>query len=488
MDSIWSKTCSLQNFPSLENHIEAEAAIIGGGMAGILTAWHLKQAGVNAVVLEAQRIGSGQTQNTTAKITSQHGLFCRWFMEKKGEAAARNYVQANQKAVEMYKRIIQEEGIDCDWTERDSYVYSADGEKLRQETEAAQKLGIPASFEEQIEIPVSCAGAVRFPCQGEFHPLKFLSALSKNLTIYENTPVTEVEKHGIKTACGSVSARKIIFASHFPFVNFPGLYFTRMHQERSYVLALEQAEELKGMYIGDGKDTLSFRQYDKYLLLGGQAHRTGENKEGRRYERLKETAEKMYPKSSVAACWSAQDCITTDRIPFVGQYASERPDWLVATGFQKWGMSSAMAAAMLLKDMICETENPCAETFAPSRFSAEELPQLMKEGGKAVKGLTKRFFHIPAETVHELERGHGAIVETPQGKAGVYKTEEGNLCQVDIVCPHMGCELSWNPDERSWDCPCHGSRFDYEGNLIDGPAQEGISQGDTFTAADNVSR
>ena len=295
------------------------------------------------------------------------------------------------------------------------------------------------------------------------------------MTVYEDTPVTDVDGNLIKTACGSVIAEKIVFATHFPLINFPGMYFARMHQERSYVLALENAGTLlNGMYIGNGKDPLSFRQYDKYILLGGQGHRTGENRAGGCYEKLRAAAERLYPGSSIKACWSAQDCITSDGIPFIGQYASDRPDWYVATGFQEWGMSSSMVSAMLLRDMICGKENPYAEIFAPSRFSAEELPQIVKDSGKAVKGLTKRFFYLPDETVSALERGHGAIVETPQGKAGVYKTEDDRIFQVDIVCPHMGCELSWNPDELSWECPCHGSRFDYEGNLLDGPAQEGI--------------
>lgn len=475
MDSIWSKTCEREKRPALEEDIRADVIVVGGGMTGILTAWQLEQAGVHAVVLEADQIGGGQTKNTTAKITSQHGMFCRTFLEKKGEETARKYLQANQAAVEEYKRIIREKNIDCDLTECDSYAYSSDMDKLKQETEAARRLGIHVAYEEQIEIPVSCAGAVRFPDQAEFHPLKFLRNLAEELTVYEDTPVTEAGENQVKTPWGSVRGDKIIFAAHFPFINFPGMYFARMHQERSYVLALENGGSLKGMYIGDGKDTLSFRQYDKYILLGGQAHRTGENREGGRYEKLKEAAKEMYPQSQVAACWSAQDCITADRVPFIGQYSSDRPDWYLATGFQKWGMSSAMVSAMLLKDMVCGKKNPYEEVFTPSRFSAEEVPQIMKDGGKAVKGLTRRFFHLPDETAAELKRGHGAVVDTPEGKAGVYKTEEGRICQVDIVCPHMGCELSWNPDELSWDCPCHGSRFDWEGNLIDGPAQEGIA-------------
>lgn len=492
MESIWNKTCDIRKKEPLRGDIEADAVVIGGGMAGILIAYQLKRAGVRAVVLEAERIGGGQTENTTAKITSQHGLFCKTFIEKKGKETAFRYVQANQKAVEEYRRIIQEEKIDCDFKEMDSYVYSKDGDKLREEAEAACELGISAAFVKEIEIPVSCAGAVGFAHQAQFHPLKFIETVADSLTVYEDSPVKEVEEHIVRTPCGSVRAGKIIFATHFPFVNFPGMHFARMHQERSYVLALENAGTLSGMYIGDGEDALSFRQYEQYILLGGQSHRTGENKEGGRYAGLRESAKRLYPDSKEIACWSAQDCVTADQIPFIGTYAKDRPDWLVATGFRKWGMSSSMVAAMLIRDMLCGDENPYEETFAPARFSAEELPQIMKDSGTAVKGLTKRFFHIPDEIAGRLEPGCGAVVETAQAgavgeladggafmgtrknKVGVYKSEEGKIYQVDIVCPHLGCELAWNPDERTWDCPCHGSRFDYKGNLLEGPAQEGI--------------
>ena len=270
MESIWSKTCDIPERLPLDGDLEAEAVVIGGGMAGILTAYQLECAGVRTVVLEAGRIGGGQTGNTTAKITCQHGIFCHDFIDKKGRDAAEQYVRANQAAVEEYKRIIQKEGIDCDLEEKDSYVYSQDEKKLKDEAEAAAGLGVKASFEPRIEIPVSCAGAVKFARQAQFHPLKFIRSLSEKLTIYENSPVRGAEEHIVKTVCGSVKAEKVIFATHFPFVDFPGMFFTRMHQERSYVLALEGAGVINGMYIGDGKDTLSFRQFGRYLLFGGE--------------------------------------------------------------------------------------------------------------------------------------------------------------------------------------------------------------------------
>ena len=474
MKSIWTKTYERKSRPTLEGTVEADVAVIGAGITGILTAWQLEEAGVHAVVLEADQIGSGQTGNTTAKITSQHGMFCHTFLEKKGEAVARGYVQANQAAVEEYRRLIRQEGIDCDFMETDAYVYSRDQEKLKRETEAAIRLGIPASMVKNIEIPVSCAGAVRFPSQGQFHPLKFIGALADRLTVYEHSPVKEVREHAAVTPRGQVRADSIVFAAHFPFINFPGMYFTRMHQERSYVVALEDAPALQGVYIGDGEDTLSFRQYESYLLLGGRSHRTGNRREDGCFAALKKMGSAWYPKSHAAACWAAQDCITADEIPFIGNYAAGRPYWFVATGFRKWGMSSAMVSSMLLRDQICGRENPWSRIFTPTRFSAQELPQILRDGGIAVKGLSRRLFQIPAETADALLPGQGALVETEEGKAGVYRTREGDLCQVHPVCPHLGCELAWNPEECTWDCPCHGSRFDFKGNLLDGPAQEGI--------------
>ena len=382
MESIWSQTCELTKRPALSKDIEVDVAVIGGGMAGILTAWQLERAGVRTVVLEADKIGGGQTKNTTAKITSQHGMFCHTFLAKKGEETARKYVQANQQAVEEYKRIIQETKIDCNFEETDAFVYSKDEGKLMQEAEAAKRLGIDVSLERHLEIPVDCTGAVRFFGQAQFHPLKFICELANGLQIYEDTVVTEVEDHLIRTSGGNVLAAQIVFAVHYPFLKFPGMYFARMHQERSYVLALEGAGKIHGMYIGDGEEKFSFRQYGDWLLLGGEGHRTGENREGGCYMRLKETAAKLYPGSHVAAAWSAQDCITSDGIPFIGIYTSDRPNWYVATGFQKWGMSSSMVSALILKDLICNRENPFADVFSVTVFSGDSTyRKRWKKGG-----------------------------------------------------------------------------------------------------------
>lgn len=474
MESVWSKACAIPPRDALHGNAETEVAVIGAGMAGILTAAALQKAGKQVVVLEANRIGSGQTRNTTAKITAQHALFARKLIAALGVDRAKQYAAANLAAVEAYRELIRSEGIDCDFEETCAYVCGDDVKRLEQEAEAEKRLGLPASFVREPDVPGGAAGAVRVERQAQFHPLKFLKALSEPLTVYENTPVRRVTGHKLFTANGTVRTEWVVFACHYPFVNFPGLYFARMHQERSYVLALENAVCPDGMWIGAGSGGYSFRKYGDLLLLGGGGHRTGENQEGRRYEELRKRAAEWFPGSREVAHWSAQDCIAADGAPYIGQYAKSRPHWYVATGFGKWGMTGSMVSAMLLRDMICGRENPYAEAFAPGRFDTETVRGVAGESAHAVKGLTKQLFQIPAKQAAKLPSGHGGIVFLHGKKVGVYKDAGGAVHAVDIRCPHLGCQLEWNPDEKSWDCPCHGSRFDFRGKLISGPAQNNI--------------
>jgi len=475
MDSIWSQTCQIKERSPLSGDLETEVAVIGAGMAGVLIASALQEAGKRVVVLEADRIASGQTRNTTAKLTSQHGMIYRKLTDTLGKKMARQYAMANEAALAEVRHMVAERMIDCDLEAQDAYVYGDDADKLRSEAECAAALGLPASFVETTALPFPTAGAVRFEGQAQFHPLKFLKAMVEPLTIFEHTRVQEVEEHRLITEHGTVTAEKIVFACHYPFVNFPGLYFARMHQERSYVLALENAPMIDGMWVfADGaSNPYSFRTWNHLLLLGGGGHRCGENSAGGRYDELRRKAREWFPESREAAHWSAQDCMPAESVPYIGRYAASRPNWYVATGFQKWGMTTSMVSAMLLRDLICGRENPYAEVFDPGRLDMETIPGVLEESGQAVKGHTKRLFQIPAETAEKLQPGHGGIVFLDGEKVGVYKDEDGTIYPVDLKCPHLGCQLEWNPDEKSWDCPCHGSRFDRYGALISGPAQTG---------------
>ena len=485
MKSLWTKHTVIPKRERLTGEIKTETAVIGGGMAGLLTARLLAESGASVVVLEAARIGSGQTKHTTAKITSQHGLIYDRLAEQFGMEAAGQYAAANEKAIGEYRRMVKEYGIDCHFTESSAYLYSCENRKakeLAKEAEGAKALGITAEFTTKTELPFPVAGAVCFHGQAHFHPLEFLKRVAEGLTIYEKTPVLSVEGGLVRTDGGTVTAEQVVFATHYPFINVPGYYFMRMYQERSYVLAVDTENPAKGngflpegMYYGVDQNGLSLRSADGLVLVGGESHRTGENREGGRYQKLMEQAKGLWPDCEERFRWSAQDCMTLDGVPYIGKFSAATPNWYVATGFGKWGMTSSMAAAMMIRDAITGRENPNAKVFSPERFTPSASAKNFISGGlHMVRDLSREIFALPRAMTEELPCGHGGVVEYEGKKVGVYKEENGEIHVVSVRCPHMGCQLEWNPDEKSWDCPCHGSRFDYRGKRIDNPAQEGI--------------
>lgn len=475
MESIWRQSVSAPKRPSLSKDIYTDVAIIGGGMAGILIGWFLKEKGIDSVILEASKIGGGQTENTTAKITAQHGDVYHTLIEKFGKEKAFEYAKANSVAVDDYYNLIKKLDIDCHFQYSPSYIYStSDRERIEKEIEACIELGLPAEFTLKTSLPFSVEGAAVLPNQAQFNPLEFLNAVADKLNIFENTAVVKVLDNCLETDKGKVKAKKIVFATHYPFINSPGFYFMRMHQERSYVIALENTAELDGMYYGIDDDGLSFRSYENTLLLGGGGHRTGENRKGGRYDKLFRAALEFWPNCKEVTRWSAQDCMTLDGVPYIGCFSSSKPNWYVATGFQKWGMTHSMVAAKRICGLITGDENEDS-IFSPLRFTpSASAKTFLDEGVHAVKDLSKQILAPPRAKVEELPKGHGGIVEYQGEKVGVYKSDDGEIYAVSTRCPHLGCQLEWNPDEKSWDCPCHGSRFDYKGTLIDNPAQKNL--------------
>lgn len=472
--SVWTKTARLPQSKPLRADLQVDAAIIGGGMAGVLCAYFLKASGLRVALLEAGRIGSGQTRNTTAKITSQHGMCYDALIKTHGAQKAAQYAKANEQAIAAYRELIEQQRIDCAFEPRSALLYSqtADPAALRDEAQAAADSGAPARFMPDCPLPFPITGAVYFEGQAQFHPLRFLGALAQALDVYENTRVLSVEGDVLTTAHGLVRAKHIVFCTHFPFPRLPGLYFARMHQERSYVLALENAFLPDAMLYGVDADGLSFREAQGLLLLGGEQHRCGENSGGGRYERLLSRARTLFPDCREVARWSAQDCITLDGVPYIGPFSASQPNWYVATGFAKWGMSTSMAAALLLRGMLLGETPDWADVFSPQRFTLSASAQsLLTDTAQAFKGLTREVFSLPETLAQDLPAGHGGIVETNGEKVGVYKEENGRMHTVKPRCPHLGCQLEWNPDEKSWDCPCHGSRFSYDGQPLCGPAQ-----------------
>jgi len=477
MESVWSASCNMAERNPLSGDLKADVLVIGAGMAGMLTAYLLKERGVHVVVLDASTIGGGVTKNTTAKITSQHRLIYHRLIREFGKEKAEQYGKANQAAVEKYRRLVSENNISCDFQDLPAYVYSLDDrKKLEEEAEAALSLGLPAEVVDETTLPFAVEGAVRFTGQAQFNPLRFLQFISRDIEVYEHSMIKLLAGNRAIGDKGSVTAEHIVVATHFPFINTPGYYFMKMHQERSYVIALENVPDLQGVYL-DGDDTgYSFRNYQDLLLLGGAGHRTGENAAGGSYEKLRQAGGKFFEGSREKYHWSAQDCMTLDGIPYIGQYASALPGVYVATGFNKWGMTSSMVAAMLLSDQIMGISNDYAEIFSPKRFQFwAAAKNLTEDGMTAVSGILREKLQMAQSDADALPKGHGGVVEIEGEKMGVYKNTDGNVYMVSAKCPHLGCQLAWNPDEAAWECPCHGSRFDYKGRILNNPAIKGIA-------------
>ena len=476
MESVWSEGCKFRKREGLKEDIKTDVLIIGAGMAGILTGYMLKQSGKEVVLIDAAEVVSGNTKNTTAKITSQHGLIYHKLISEFGEEKARQYAKANQLAIKKYKEIIKEEEIDCDFEEKSAYIYSLNEiDSLKKEVEAANKVGINAEFVEKVKLPFEIKGAVKFNNQGQFNPLKFLKDISKDLRIYENTRAIEIKENLVITNKGNITANHIVVATHYPIMNVPGYYFLRMHQERAHVIALENVNDIDGMYIDANNDGYSFRSYKNLLLLGGIKQRTGENEKGGSYDKLRKVAKKLYPESKEKYHWSAQDCMTIDSIPYIGRYSDDTPNVYVATGFNKWGMTSSMVSAMIISDMILENENDFSEIFSPKRFDLSlSINNLTKDIGETAKNFIAQKIYIPSSKIEHIKNGHAGIVEYNGEKVGVYKNNEGKEFIVSTKCSHLGCQLHWNADELTWDCPCHGSRFDYKGRLIGSPATKDL--------------
>lgn len=424
--SIWMQQTRLPAFPALRGNRKTDVLIVGGGLAGLLCAWRLQQAGIDYLLIEANQICGGTTGKTTAKITSQHGLVYDKILSRYGAEIAKTYYDANEAALNEYCRICAD--MNCDFEKKDNYIYSVDApEKLDRELRALTRIGIPANFADKLPLPMHTAGAIRFPDQAQFHPLKFAASVSQGLKILEHTPARAFSGNTVLTDYGRITAEKIIIATHFPLINKHGFYFVKEYQNRSYVIALANAPQLNGMYRDEAESGFSFRNFGSSLLLGGSSHRTGKQNAG--WETLEAAAQSWYPASQLQYRWAAQDCMTLDSLPYIGKYSRRSGELYVATGFNKWGMTSAMLASMILTDQLLGKENSYAPAFSPQRSNLH--PQL---------------------AVNILESACNLLTPTTPR------------------CPHLGCALKWNPQERSWDCPCHGSRFDEMGKQLDNPA------------------
>lgn len=487
-EPYWIASTSKTDYPALKEDISVDVAIVGGGIVGITTAFLLKGKGLKVAVLEANRIAHGTTGHTTAKITSQHGLIYDKIISKFGKEKARQYADANESAIHFIENLVKERNIDCDFCWRPAYVYTQSEEyidKIEKEVKAASSLGIKASYQENISLPFKIKAAIKFDNQAQFHPLKYILSLAKEIPgdgshIFEFTKVVDIkdeERGTVVTSTGNkITASKIIIASHFPCYDGLGMYFARMYAEKSYVLGVKVKDKFpEGMFITAEEPGRSLRsqKYDdgEIILVGGEHHKTGsENQTNVHYENLGKFANETFHLQEILFRWSTQDCTTVDSVPYVGYLTSNTSNILVATGFAKWGMTNSTASARILTELITDGESPWAPVYNPSRFDIiASGAKLVSENLDVAKKLLSGKI-TPAPSDVEIKNGEAKVINVDGEKVGAYRDEQGQLHIVDITCTHLGCELVWNEAEKTWDCPCHGSRFSYEGENIEGPA------------------
>jgi glycine/D-amino acid oxidase-like deaminating enzyme/nitrite reductase/ring-hydroxylating ferredoxin subunit len=503
--SYWLTPPDQPGYEELKGDLNAEVAIVGGGIAGITLAYLLCMEGLRPVVLEANRILFGTTGHTTAKITSQHDLIYDRITTQFGKDLARQYATANESAIREIEKTVRELDIQCDFEPQSAFVYAREEgniPKIYDEVRAASEVGIEAEYIESIPFDIPIQAGIRFANQAQFHPRKYLMRLAKYIhekgcNIYERSPVVDLEENDgvytLKTAAGcKVRATTVVIASHYPFFNKAGMYFARLYVERSYLLAIRAREEYPGgMYISLEEPIRSLRSQrsdrGELTLVGGGTHKSGQAEDTREYYRaLIDFAAKHFTVESIPFHWSAQDCMTLDGIPYAGHFTDDTPGLYVATGFGKWGMTNATASAMLIRDLIVHGRCEWEDIYSPSRFDlAASVKNMVVENANVAVNLVKdKLTSLPEDI--DLTPGEGKVIERDGRRVGVYKDDEGHLHIVDTTCTHMGCELNWNSAEKSWDCPCHGSRFTYDGEIIEGPAVRPLNSGKSVNTLEKV--
>jgi glycine/D-amino acid oxidase-like deaminating enzyme/nitrite reductase/ring-hydroxylating ferredoxin subunit len=485
--SLWVATTPVTDFPSLSGEVEVDVAVIGAGITGLSVATLLKRSGVRVAVIEAGHVASGATGYTTAKVTSLHGLTYRHLLNAAGEAQTRQYADANQAAVAQVARVVDELAIDCDFRRAEAVTYTEDPTRvgdIEAEVTAAQQVGLPAGFTQSTDLPYPIAGAIRLPDQAMFHPRKYCLALAAAIPgggsyLFEQTRAIDVTSGPpceVVTERGRVRAAHVVLATQIPFLDRGG-FFARTHPSRSYALAGRvEGSVPEGMYLSVDTPTRSVRPHhadgETFVIIGGEGHKVGQDTDTRhRHEALEGWARDRFHLHSIDYRWSAQDYMPVDDVPYIGRLTPNDERIFVATGFKKWGMTTGTIAGMILAELIMGRPSPWAEVFDSTRMDVRRSAQqfITENLNVAKRFVGDRVDLVTAPEVSALARGHGGVVEVNGEKVAAFRDDDGALHAVSPHCSHMGCVVTWNTAERTWDCPCHGSRYDIAGRAIQGP-------------------
>jgi glycine/D-amino acid oxidase-like deaminating enzyme/nitrite reductase/ring-hydroxylating ferredoxin subunit len=492
--SLWVKTTPETSYPALEREASYDAIVIGGGITGLTTAYLLKREGLKVALLEAGRIASGVTGYTTAKVTALHALIYQELLSKHGQELTSTYGRANAAAVERIVDIATAEEIDCDLERRDAYTFAAstDGiDAVRREADAVREAGLAAELVDRAPLPFP-ATAVRMANQAEFHPRKYCIGLAAAIDggkgkVFEHSRVSEVEEKKtvvrVKTEKETLSTENVVVATQLPFMG-DGMFYAKTYPLRAYAVAIPTKEDaIEGMFISAESPSRSLRTYragkKTWVIVSGESHKVGQDPEPEEhYEALARWAKEKLPGAGEPEFrWSAQDYVSVDGVPYIGPLTKENERVFVATGFRKWGMTNGTVAAHIICDAIMSRENQWAEAFDSTRVKPRRaVKDFVKENANVARHLVLDKALASETTLESLTAGEAAFVDLEGETAAAYRDERGELHVVSPDCTHMGCRLSWNKAECSWDCPCHGSRFDPDGRVIQGPANQDLER------------
>jgi len=495
-ESLWLDTTQPERHPALDRELEVDVAIVGGGIAGLTTALLLKRAGLRVAVLERRVVAGGATGLTTAKVSALQEVKYSEIVKLHGQRGAGAYARASLAAVDRVERIAREEGIDCAWERLPAYTYAAEPgqvDAVQREADAALAAGLAVTTTSETPLPFAVPLAVRLDDQAQFHPVRYVHGLAAAVAgdgshVFEHSGIAGVHEGSpcrLHTLDGTaMTAREVVIATNYPLLD-RGLFFARMEAARSYVIAARVRGSVpEGMLISAGSPTRSLRPYrdgdDQWLLVGGEGHLTGADEaQPERFEQLERFAREHFDVVDVPYRWSTQDGMPTDKLPYIGRYTPLSSHLFVASGFQKWGMTGATMAAELLCDRLTGRDNPYADVFDPNRLTVRSAPELAKAQWWVSRHLVgDRFAPAEAGSADEVVAGEARVIRSGLGKVGVYRDDGGAVHAVSLRCTHLGCLLHFNDAERSWDCPCHGSRFDVDGEVLAGPAVHPLARRD----------
>ncbi|GGJ85103.1 (2Fe-2S)-binding protein [Lentibacillus kapialis] len=493
--AFWRDFVSPPEFPNLNESVKTDTAIVGGGITGVTAAYLLCKEGINVTLIDAGSLLNGVTGHTTAKITAQHGMIYDEFIQHFGKEKASLYYQACMEAKTFIEDTIKTHRIDCDYSQEDAYIFTNSQEyvyQLEKEKKAYEELDIPGELVNSMPLNISVKSALKMDNQAQFHPLKYLKvlideAVKNGLKIYENTTAVDIEYNKHPTIITRdehrINCNYVIQASHYPFYDGQGFYPTRMYPERSYIIAVKTPDKFPGgMYINAESPSRSIRSTsmngEDLWLIAGEKHKTGQGESTiKHYEALHDYAEKQFGISEFVYRWSAQDLTTVDKVPYIGSVTKNEENVYVATGYRKWGMTNGTIAAKTITDHILGNDNSYSNLFTPSRLKADpSVRNFISMNADVAKHLIGGKLEYTNDTIKDLNPDEATVTRIKGKRTGVYKDQDNQLYGVDTTCKHLGCEVNWNSGDRTWDCPCHGSRYSYTGEVIEGPAKEPLNK------------